>query len=792
MMKKYLMLIYSLLATLFLSACGSSGGGGDTQSGEISLSNENAVELVKAEDIYYASVNTVKSGSEVKSFTLTVRYKKNLSNNYNVEVENTAIDIVGCEVSEVTFSPNPVVLNGNGDSSMPLIVAGKVDAECENKIDYVLSGVTKITLNGKTQTEPFVAKSMSTGYRFVNNNPPMNISYPSQIKKIEMQVMANNGPLTSITACEPNDNNLSALQNCVLVGNLPREFGKIRLAPGCTEGTCSDDNLGYLTFEYISPVTSEMPKEDKKYKMYFYYIDGEGTIAAQTNVKINMQPKGPFPGYALANATTPIVVTQPNTNKIISVQLVNNGLPVLPVRPCTISKDRANSSETVVSDCVIPESLPKEFGRINNIVWNQQDDGDVDVTDGINDNGYIRFEYVGPDSNDIPEDRKEHDMHIYYVDAEGNRVASTTIKVIIDAKIKFGPVSTLSLTYNNTQCLDEDQDITNGNTNYGSPDGRMAKMVFTVQAVDSHGNPAKGGVTLIPSIINGVKVVSRKNPSGELKPGSYATFIDPRGSFTGSGVTNEDSLAILPDAQNYNSGYLGRWDIDNVTSRTLFLDEKYSGKTVTGLAYVVGNERRYIPGFGVATANISRSGKETSDDYGVTKTNYVTNEDGIMTFEVIYDYKLAGRTFTLSVVSNDVDANGEVVRAGISKVDAFRWPGGSASGPGGYGSTEPEVPNDGQTHKVQMSLYVNQCDGSQPIEALSGVNIVPGSITVKPDVEDPLSGKQCSIDQANSNFISDINGNIEIAIVTKGTAGTITMNCIANWTSDGGSIYLEY
>jgi hypothetical protein len=491
----------------------------------------------------------------------------------------------------------------------------------------------------------------------------------------------------------------------------------------------------------------------------------------------------------LANTTTPIVITQPNENKIISTQLINNALPVLPIRPCTISSDLENRSNTVVTDCVIPESIPKEFGRINNIVWNQQDDGDVDATDGINDNGYIRFEYSGPDSNDMPEDRKEHDFHIYYVDAGGNRVASTTVKIVIDAKIKFGPVSTLSLAYNNTQCIEEDNDITND----GSPDGTMAKMVFTVQAVDSNGNPAKGGVTLIPSIINGVKVVSRKNPNGELQPGSHAAFVDSTASFTGSSVTSEDSLAILPDVQNYYSSYLGKWDIVDVASSTLFLDEKYSGQLVNSLAYVVGNERRYIPGFGVATANISRSGSETSYDYGATKTNYVTNEDGIMTFEVIYDYRLAGRTFTLSVVSNDVDANGEVVRAGISKVDVFRWPNPDASYKinahpigQGYGSTVAGVPNDGSTHKAQVNLFIYKCtrrvDYREPIEVLSGVKIVPDSVTVAPS-------SQCSIDQANSNFTSDENGNIEIAIVTDGNT-TISTDCTATWSPDnGGGIY---
>jgi len=777
MIKKYLILIVAFL----LSACGggSSGGNGageNAQGSEISLSNENAVELINAENIYYASAS-----SETKLFTLTVRYKKNLSKNYNMEVENTAIDIFGCDVSEVKFSPNPVVLNGNESSSMPLIIEGKVDAACENKTDYVLSGVTKITLNGKTQTEPFVAQSMNTGYRFLNATPPMTINYPSQNRRIEMQVMSDDAPLLSLKECIPDDANRSKLSNCILPGTLPREIGKIQF-------DSNNDNLGYVVYNYTSPNTSEMPMQDKKYKMYFYYIDSNGARAAQTSVTVNIQPKGSFPGYALANTTTPIVITQPNANKIISTQLINNGLPVLPIRPCAMSDDLENRSNTVVTDCVIPESIPKEFGRINNIVWNQQDDGDVDVTDGINDNGYIRFEYVGPDSNDMPEDRKEHDLHIYYVDADGNRVASTTVKIVIDAKIKFGPVSTLSLAYNNTQCLDEDSDITND----GSPDGRMAKMVFTVQAVDSHGNPAKGGVTLIPSIINGVKVVKSQNPNGELQPGSYATFVDPAGSFVGSKVTNEDSLAILPDAQNYHSSYLGKWNIDSVgNNSTLFLDERYSGDVVKSLAYVVGNERRYIPGYGVVTANISRSGKETSDDYGATKTNYVTNEDGIMTFEVIYDYTLAGRTFTLSVVSNDVDANGEVVRAGISKVDVFRWPspaalnGQNSANPQGYGSTSAEVLNNGTTQKAKINLFIYNCSNLsdlEPIEVLSGVKIVPDSVTVTPST-------QCSIDQVNSNFTSDANGNIEIAIVTDGNT-TISDNCTATWSADnGGGVY---
>ncbi len=647
------------------------------------------------------------------------------------------------------------------------------------------------------------------GYRLINQSGPVSVTYPEQQALIEVELVENDLPVLSTRPCGVQEGSTTATTDCIMPEALPREFGRIQYIVSGQQDESTGDKSdtdhkkpvfdkpvvpqafedGYVYYRYLAPSFKDMPEVLKARNVKFYYIDKTGKRVAETSVRITIDPKGVYPGYQLINATTPLLITEPNQNKYISVELVHSGLPVLSVRPCGLKQD----STTVTTDCVIPEALPKEFGRIDLTVWPQQNDGDADPTDGTNDNAYIRFPYIGPDRDDMPTVRSEYNLTIYYIDDEGQRVAATTVTIVIDPKIRFGSISTLSLNYNNTECISVD----NADEAPSSSVGQMARMIFVAHAVDKYGNPARAGVTLWPSVINGVKVVHSKtyNASGTLYPGNPATFSDESIDFTVQGVNDRDQLMILPNAYHYEQDYLGHWTIDKVNGNSLTLKESFEGNsTITPLSYVIGNEKRFLEGYGVAVASISRPNAENgsgeaetdnnydnglSDEFGKASTTYLTDENGLMVFEVVYDYALAGHTFTIGVNAYEENSTRHV---GISKVDTFRWP-------GGYTSSEVTVANDGQKHSVTLTLMINGCGDKQPIERLSFRHIVPDSIVITDKTG--ISTTQCSVDINQSNFYTDINGQLQLMVSTMGDTDK-TDSCKIKWNESDGGMYMEY
>lgn len=781
-MKKYL---YGGLAFVILMLSGCGGGGG---------SNDKVDRVILNDE--YVRIGNVKVQNEInnKEFDIVLTLSKDPGP--QVTLSDFNLEATGCQVRADSLAVTPSVLTMKSpDRHSTLHIQGEFTQACR-PTDFLLTYHNKVVFNDRTKEGNYGQSFKMPTIQLVNNSGDLTITYPDQQAIVDFEMIENGLPVLTTRACGVPDGGLTTTTDCIMPEALPREFGRIEYIIKSQQGTAEDGIVpqnfedGYVYFRYRAPAAKDMPIKPKSYDLKFYYLDKNGTRIAETTMRININPKGSYPGYQLINQDKKIYVTQPNEHKYISVELVHSGLPVSPVRPCNIVDD-PHTGSTVTTDCILPAALPKEFGRIDLTVWPQQDDGDPDATDGINGNAYVRFPYIGPDRDDMPTERKEHNLTIYYVDKFGQRIASTDVLIVIDPKIKFGPVASLSLSYNNTQCIKQD----NVDTNPSSDVANVAKMIFVVRAVDKYGNPARAGLTLWPTLINGVKVVKSRVPSGILIPGkTQAIFRDTSTNFALSDVTTEDNLIILPSQANYDQNYLGHWPISDVAGSTLILGEPFlSTKSIKPLTYVVGNERRYIEGYGVAVASISRPGAENgtgepesnsydiSNDFGRSSTTYITDENGFMTFEVHYDFALAGRTFTLAVNAYDVDENGTEIRAGISKIDTFRWP-------GGYTSSEETISNDGKDHNVALTLMINGCD-KQPLEYLSNRHIVPNSIIIKDDKGDDTD--QCQLVENKSNFLTDNNGQLKLVISTKGNT-TVTKNCTVKWNESDGGIYMEY
>ncbi|MBD3790501.1 MAG: hypothetical protein IE885_09125 [Campylobacterales bacterium] len=283
---------------------------------------------------------------------------------------------------------------------------------------------------------------------------------------------------------------------------------------------------------------------------------------------------------------------------------------------------------------------------------------------------------------------------------------------------------------------------------------------YTIHAVDKYANPAREGVVLSPSLINGTKITENNtSATGRILAGTDPVeFRDSNVGFSAAGVDTTDRLIIVPNSVNSAETYLGNWTIDTVGAHYLYLSEAYYDVTTNGLSYIVGNEDRDIIGYGKATADIKG-----------TAGSYVTDANGNVQFDITFDPILAGHTVT--VAAHTYDGN----RTGVAKVAGLRW--------GNYSSTTVTVDNNGSSYPVTLSLGINDIGGNG-LEPLVDVDIVPEGIL--------SSSSQCGLDTSASNDLhTDENGQISVWIYTKGTDGDIK-ECDISWSKSNAHIYREY
>ncbi len=310
----------------------------------------------------------------------------------------------------------------------------------------------------------------------------------------------------------------------------------------------------------------------------------------------------------------------------------------------------------------------------------------------------------------------------------------------IPVTILSGPVKAVSLFYNGTTTTDNGLHINK----------------YTLHAVDKYSNPAKEGLKVSPTLINGVKIYPRT--SGVIQTNNSTTqFEDSAIDFTAQNLdVGNDRLIVLPDTIKIMPEYLGGWTIKEILSANqLGLEEQYDGNREDGLRYIIGSETRLMIDGNPALAHIV-------DPTG----RYVVDKDGTMQLEVRYDPVLSGHTVALGVYVSDVK------RMGVAKVVGLRW--------GDYTSSEVIIDNDGNTHDVTLQLGIG---GNSP-QHLMDVDINPESIII-----DPLKG--CELDSGASDFHTDRNGRILVVINTDGNT-TNAKQCTIRWNATNNSIYLEY
>jgi hypothetical protein len=289
----------------------------------------------------------------------------------------------------------------------------------------------------------------------------------------------------------------------------------------------------------------------------------------------------------------------------------------------------------------------------------------------------------------------------------------------------------------------------------------LNKNYYTIHAVDRYNNPARAGVMLQPSIINGTKVIKSprdSTPSGEIIKGNPAIFQDSSLTNIFDTVNRADILAIVPNQIKFSKNYLGNWSIDSVAPNMLVLSEEFFENTTTELSYVIGNSKRIMLNNDVATADIQpRDG------------TFATDENGNVRLVVSFDPILSGHTVTIS--ANAYEASN---RTGIGQIKQLRW--------GNYNSTIKSVINDGKDHNVSLQLGISTIGGN-PVEPLMAVEISQLSIE--------SSSTQCELNTtAVMSLKPDENGFISFFISTKDSDDV--KECEITWSKSNASIFKEY
>jgi len=744
------------------------------------------------------------------TFSLDMSFSKKVDSSYKVELSNFELSTDSCILSQKpVYTPSVLYLNGGVGSTGMVNISGTFDQNC-SETSYVFSATQKTTKDGKVDTRRFsiaydpanpngggTTPVPSSG--FFNATTPLEITQADTAYEIKVQ-MIEDGYVASgkIVKMKPFNSDNGAVANY--------------------EATTGAD--GYAVFAYTSPAV--LPANGTS-AILELTNDENGTIITQ-NIVLSYQNQGSLNKVEKLYVTPKeLTITSGDEEKEITILTLNaqnigvSSTVVLeqlndgvhdygsfdPVGPITtdsngkaVVKYIAPSSISGITERNITVTETSEnLTQTLNIKYNTSTGPGIDYEIGVSvpaslsiettDQITVTIHELGNPSVTI-DDANVHEVNLTtstaniltfsgkdmktYSGAAIKPIAVTTdtlsgtavieinasifngdkdviLKTVLPISVLSGPVTAMSLVYTGT---DEDSEI------------GLNKNYYTIHAVDKYNNPAKAGVMLSPSVINGTKIVKspaiEANPQGKIYYGAQATFEDLTVDLFN--VDPSDVLAIVPNQSMFSKNYLGNWSINSVASDTsLQLEEELFEANYKDLSYVIGNSKRIMLNNSVATVDIQpRDG------------SFATDANGNVRLVVTFDPILSGHTVTISANAYD-----DSTRTGIAQINGLRW--------GSYNSTTVTVDNDGGSHNVSLQLGISNISDA-PIEALMDVDISPTGIE--------SSSSQCQLNTAAPMDLNPgINGFITFSITTKATDPDVT-ECDITWSKSNASIFKEY
>ncbi len=222
-------------------------------------------------------------------------------------------------------------------------------------------------------------------YTLVNPTSPLIVETIDQTSAVSVYLVDENG--------------VGIKDKIVNITTIDGNYGSISPSASVT------DEAGKALFAYVGPSSLDNLTSTKATLSFT-----ENGLTIYSEIEIQVIPAGTGSDYQLVNARTPISIIESAQVEIIDVQLILNGLPVIDARPC-------DGENTVTVDCVIPESIPRSYGRIT-------DAGGSTAKDG-----YVYYNFLAAVEGEKADVGTEHTFNIIYIDQYGNVGASTPVTI---------------------------------------------------------------------------------------------------------------------------------------------------------------------------------------------------------------------------------------------------------------------------------------------------------------------------------------------------------------------------
>ena len=820
-MRRVSITIFALFVSLFIAGCGA--GGGDTAADGLSSDTTVAVKSANFSSTATDGSLTLSFTSAQISDVIVIIDSITLdSDKYNITINSVTPDSLrfdagGQKSVTISFAYTPKSSSVSGNLELGDLIL-KYRKILRSKLSNTETS-QQVTVNS-IQSAAGSGGSSGGGSGGTTTPAPVTTGYQLSSASSAVTVTSSNQLINIYVALSYTDiygNSTPVVGKSVNANFIQPIYGKLISYSSVT------DSSGIATFIYISP---ERVQDINNTELRFYWAD-DPTVTLNMDLQFNTQGDILISNLYIEPSNLVISTPgQQKTIKVITVNAENVGVPAQVQieqlangdgnsygsfdKPSVITTD-ASGTATIIYTA--PDSLPDAASRTINISANAGNDSsvvkqltlqfetirDTNATDyeisllsdpnlEVNRTGQITVQIheTGNSDKEIPSSyvydvnvtsrftnlldingsatarysgRSTRVLEVHTSTVSGTALVDisadifngekrVTITKTVPVTILSGPVSSLSLVYVGTEYIEDDG---------------LFRDIWNIHAVDKYSNPAREGVTLYPTLINGYKVIGYAE--GAITASNPAQFTGSSGAFidVAPDAPDNDRLIIMPQSEWIDRGwprridksYLGDWTITSVVGTdTLVLDDYYNGPDADRLKYIVGGEKRALADI-ISLAHV---------DSGEDPRTFQTDANGNVRFKVIYDPMLVGHTYTLSAKTYAEDGS----RSGTAVRTNFRGM--------GYNVNSVKIDNDGNTHTVTLSITIKP--NSDP---LVDVAITLDSVT--------SDSGQCVPVKVYNN--TSRNGKVNVDVNTLGDANK-AKECTISWITKNSSIYFEY
>ncbi|SFV53876.1 putative invasin [hydrothermal vent metagenome] len=375
-MKRNSIYAFIIAIGLMLSACGSNS---RPDGGEVIIGKN----LFKATPVAIALNNL--------DFNTRIPFTKDIDKDVRLEFKNFKLELEGCDIDNVSFTPDPLILDGSKGSQKSLAIIGKVTNDCIPTA-YSLTADKTITQGSKSKTitgeNILSTKVDANGNPVVSidpNNPVVdgNFSFYNVPSSIVIDKAAKEYPIK----IQLIDNALKGVSGkTVQILAYDVRYGEI------SDMTVTTDSNGFANFIYTSP--DDIAPINGDTLPLTVVFDDNGTRIDSANITLSFNASSTTPNsYNFMNATS-ITVTAASQEQTITVDLV----------------DSAGSG--VSGKSVKATVLPIAFGSL------------TPTTATTDDAGRATFNYTAPsDLTNI--NGQSQNINLMFTDENDNTIAAT-------------------------------------------------------------------------------------------------------------------------------------------------------------------------------------------------------------------------------------------------------------------------------------------------------------------------------------------------------------------------------